>query len=78
MSQDQSKTPDPGSLDPLVRMALSMYLGEECQGCHKTFDTLESLMGSVWWPWRKGRIGHRVCYDHANYQGESSARYKTI
>ena len=66
MIKDQTETPAPGSLDPLVRLALSMYLGEECQGCHKTFDTLESLTGSVWWPWEKGRIGHKACYEQAN------------
>jgi hypothetical protein len=70
MKQDQTKTRDPGPLDPLVRMALSMYLGEECQGCHKTFDPLESLNDSVWWPWEKGRIGHKSCYEQANARGE--------
>lgn len=50
------------SLDPLVRLCLSAYLKEECQGCHKTFDTLDELMDAVWWPWEKGRVGHKACY----------------
>ena len=44
-------------------MALSMYLGEECQGCGKVYETLEELKDTVWWPWEKGRIGCKGCFD---------------
>lgn len=47
----------------VVEMALRTYLGEECQGCHKTFETLEDMEGSVWWPWEKGKIAHKECWD---------------
>jgi len=55
-----------GTLEPLVRLAMSMYTGEKCQGCGKTFDTVESLHDSVWWPWKEGRVGHKACYEKAN------------
>lgn len=50
------------SLDPLARLCLSAYLKEECQGCHKAFETLDDLMDVVWWPWAKGRVGHKACF----------------
>ena len=39
-----------------------MYFGEECQGCNETFETLDDLKQAVWWPWEKGRIGHKDCF----------------
>jgi len=56
---------------PLVRFAMSMYTGEKCQGCGKTFDTVESLHDSVWWPWAEGRVGHKACYEKANEKVEA-------
>ena len=55
----------------LLRLAASMYLGETCQGCGKTFETFESLENAVWWPHDGGRIGHRECYEAAKAGGES-------
>ena len=48
--------------EAVFKMALSMYLGEVCQGCNKSFDTEEDLKSAVWWPWEKGRIGHKDCF----------------
>ena len=45
----------------LVELALSMYDGEECQGCHKKLTPPE-VREAVWWPWEGGRIGHEECY----------------
>jgi len=50
----------------LINLVLAVYLGEVCQGCKKSFDTIESLKSSVWWPWEKGRIGHKTCYEKVN------------
>ena len=49
--------------DPPLDIALMAFVGEKCQGCQKTFETIESLNDSVWWPWEGGRIGHKKCYD---------------
>mgnify|MGYP001610845784 CR=1 FL=1 len=48
--------------DALVRLALSMYLGEKCICGHK-FTTLDELNGTVWFPHDTGRITHKECYD---------------
>jgi hypothetical protein len=48
--------------NPLLHLAISMYLGETCQGCGRTFKTLASMVDSVWWPHEHGRIGHDRCY----------------
>jgi len=58
---------DPDGL--LLRMALSMYLGERCQGCGKIFDTVESLDDTVWWPHDGGRIGHKTCFEADQAKG---------
>lgn len=47
----------------LMAMVLSQFLGEECQGCGKVFMTLDDLKDTVYWPWEKGRIGHKQCYE---------------
>lgn len=47
-----------------LELALSMYLGEQCQFCLRTFDTLDDLKGSVWAPWEHGRIAHQKCWDN--------------
>jgi hypothetical protein len=52
--------------NPLLWLAVSAYLGEKCQGCGRQFKTLASMVGSVWWPHENGRIGHELCYLHAN------------
>ena len=49
--------------DDALRLALSFYIGEVCQGCGRSFDTIESLENAVWWPWEKGRVGHKECFD---------------
>lgn len=66
MKSNTRKAAGKANLDPLVRFAMSMYTGEKCQGCGKTFDTVESLRDSVWWPWKEGRVGHKACYEKAN------------
>lgn len=53
----------------LLRLAMSMFLGETCQGCGKPFDTLESLKDAVWWPHDDGRVGHKECFEAARAAG---------
>ena len=72
MKSKTTKSAGKASLDPLVRFAMSMYLGEKCQGCGKTLDTVDSLRDSVWWPWKEGRVGHKACYEKANTKSSVS------
>lgn len=49
--------------DAILKIVLSAYLGEKCQGCGQRFETIDSLKDSVWWPWDEGRIGHKECFE---------------
>lgn len=48
--------------EALLKLGMSQFLGEECQGCGKIFMTFDDLKDTVWWPWDGGRIGHDECY----------------
>jgi hypothetical protein len=56
--------------DDFMTIALLAYTGEICQGCGKSFDTIEDIKQgeAVWWPWEKGRIGHKACYEVSKLQ----------
>lgn len=47
----------------VLRLAMSMYLGETCPYCMVKFDTLDDLKSSVWnGPTEYGRIAHGDCF----------------
>jgi len=51
-------------IETLTVLAASGYVGQRCQGCGIAFATVcDVLTDTVGWPWAKGRIAHRVCYD---------------
>ena len=45
----------------LIKLAMSVYLGEKCVCGHK-FKTLDELKEIVWFPHNGGRIAHKKCY----------------
>jgi hypothetical protein len=51
--------------DAFLRLALSCYVGEKCQGCGNAFASIEEIKNTnaVWWPHDGGRIGHKKCFD---------------
>lgn len=53
--------------DYLVKVALSMYLGEKCKYCLREFETLEDLKDSVYAGYHEhGRIACKSCWEEAN------------
>lgn len=52
--------------DAILKVCLSMYLGEQCQGCGRVYESLHDLYECevVWWPWDRGRIGCLTCYQN--------------
>lgn len=53
-------------IDHLAILVASAYKGERCQGCGIAFPSVcDVLTDTVYWPWKKGRIGHRRCYQRA-------------
>jgi len=63
MSNENQKA-DVSELDSnaLLDLLVGAYVGEKCQGCKKTFETIEELKTAVWWPWEEGRAAHKECY----------------
>lgn len=52
--------------DTLLRLALSMYLGERCKYCNATFQTLDDLKDAVWAGYHDGgRLAHESCFKAA-------------
>ena len=56
---------DDSNRKDVLRMTLSMYLGERCKYCGVTFTTLEDLdyavyAGSHQW----GRLAHKECWEN--------------
>jgi hypothetical protein len=55
----------------LVKVALSMYLGETCPYCLIEFQTLEQLSEAVWNGYTDyGRIAHGSCFHLAHPEAE--------
>lgn len=53
-----------GARDIALRMALSMYLGEQCRFCGRTYETLEDLKGTVYAGYHEhGRLACKACFD---------------
>lgn len=52
--------------EALLKLCLSAYVGETCQGCGKTFDNIDQVKESVWWPHDGGRLGHPKCFAAAH------------
>jgi hypothetical protein len=69
-TDEQHERLEPIKNDPLLRLILSTYLGDTCQGCGQTFNTLQDMKDSVWWPHEKGRIGHRRCFEAARKEAQ--------
>lgn len=60
-------TASPELKDQVFRVALSMYLGETCPYCLKSFTTLEDLHEAVYNGYTDyGRIAHKNCFDKAH------------
>ena len=51
----------------LLGFCMSAYVGEKCQGCGKTFESIQEIEDreAVWWPHEEGRIGCKDCYTKA-------------
>lgn len=57
--------------DAMVKVALSMYLGESCPYCLRMFATLDDLKDSVWNGYTEyGRIAHKDCFHKAHPEVE--------
>ena len=51
----------------VLRMALSMYLGERCKFCGVTFATIDDLDSTVYAGCHQwGRLAHKACWDKNN------------
>ena len=51
----------------MLRLALSMYLGEACKYCGVVFETLEDLNEAVYAGYHeRGRLAHKACWDANN------------
>ena len=51
----------------VLRLALSMYLGERCKYCGVTFATLDDLHDTVFAGYHQwGRLAHKECWDKNN------------
>jgi len=49
--------------DDLVKLALSMYLGEQCKYCGRTYETLEDLQDTVFVGYHDhGRLACGTCW----------------
>ena len=47
----------------MAKIALSMYLGETCPYCMKSFETMGDLNDAVWNGYTEhGRIAHNQCF----------------
>lgn len=59
----------------MLKLALSMYLGETCPYCMVKFETLDDLHGSVWnGPTEYGRIAHGDCWRKAHPEAAVNER----
>ena len=55
------------SQSDMLRMALSMYLGEKCNYCGVTFRTINDIKSTVWAGCHQwGRLAHKTCWDKNN------------
>lgn len=53
-----------GAREATFKVALSMYLGEQCRFCHGIFETLDDLKTAVWAGYHEhGRIAHKACFE---------------
>jgi hypothetical protein len=53
----------------MVRLALSMYLGEKCKYCLRQYTTLEDLENTVWAGYHEhGRLACQSCWRENNPQ----------
>lgn len=47
-----------------LRLALSMYLGERCRFCDRTYETMEDLRDTVFAGYHEhGRLACKACWD---------------
>jgi hypothetical protein len=52
------------------QIAMSMYLGEGCKYCDKTFETMDDLKTAVWPAYHeRGRLAHKECWNMNNPTG---------
>lgn len=57
----------PDNIDPIVRLALSMYLGEQCKYCGKVYEELDDLHTTVFAGYHEhGRLACKACWDANN------------
>ncbi|NLH78496.1 MAG: hypothetical protein GX465_15805 [Acidobacteria bacterium] len=62
MSDDTARE-DEAYYQRLVRLAMSMYLGERCKYCGREFATLDDLRDAVWVGQHEhGSLAHEDCY----------------
>ena len=53
--------------EDVLKITLSMYLGERCKYCGVTFESLDDLKTSVYaGPHQWGRLAHKSCWDKNN------------
>ena len=53
--------------DDLVKLALAMYLGEQCKYCGRTYETLDDLHDTVWAGLHEhGRLACAACWQANN------------
>ncbi len=51
----------------MIKRALSMYLGEQCKYCRKTYKTLEDLRDTVFAGFHEhGRLACKACWRENN------------
>ena len=56
--------------DDLVKIALSMYLGEKCKYCQREYKTLDDLRDTVFARYHEhGRLACGSCWDKRNGNG---------
>ena len=67
MHPDGSIEEDDVPHDELLKIAMSMYLGERCKFCGKTYNTLDDLKQTVWAGYHEhGRLACKECWDRRN------------
>jgi hypothetical protein len=55
---------DPAAMAALVRVCMSMHLGECCKYCGREYKTLDDLKDTVWaGEHAKGRLACKACWD---------------
>jgi hypothetical protein len=53
-----------GARDVAFRIALSMYLGEQCRFCGRTYETFEDLKETVYAGYHEhGRLACKTCWN---------------